>query len=194
MDQTDYLIILSPTCDISSDWDEFPEQSDPKRGLVVQKFNDDFKNVINEMIESQKRLLQHYPLKNIPSVVMIIDDCLGTSILRLGGLLDKFSVSSRHYNMSMFVLVQKIVGCPRTFRLNSAYCILFNCANYTELERFLSEFVPKKHKKLLENNLEEIYNQDYNFILTKNFERKLSNRLWLNGEENIIEKYLKQNK
>jgi hypothetical protein len=187
--KTDYLIILSPTCDISDDWDEFPEQPNPDLGLVIQKFSADFKNIIEEMIDSQRALLRTHKKNNIPSITIVIDDCLGRSILRLGGLLDKFSVSSRHYNMTMFVLVQKIVGCPRTFRLNSAYCVLFNCSNFTELERFISEYVPKKYKKMLENHIEQIYNEDYNFILTENFNKKLKNRLLLNGEENIFEMF-----
>lgn len=193
----DYIIIMSPTCLISGDWSEpmWDDQLDPKKGLVVQKFDTGFKTIIQEMMESQLRLLQSKKLNEIPHIVMILDDCLGDSILNQNGLMAKFSTFSRHYHMTTFILVQQITACPRTYRINAKYCIMFNSSNFSELERFLDEYVPKKYKKLLETHLEDIYNQDFNFILTQNFCRKLSDRLLVNGnkDESIIAKYLKNN-
>ncbi len=189
--QVDYLIIFSPTIKIGNDYQEFKENDDEEKGVVIKKFSENFREIFDEVVVSQKHILEQHKnnVEEIPSILFIFDDMLGDPMLRLGGKLDKFSSRSRHYNISMFILVQKITAIPRTLRLNTANTILFNCANYSELERFLEEYCPKKYKKTLQNHLEEIYNQDYNFILTQNFCRKLKDRLLLNGDENIIEKF-----
>ena len=196
LQQTDYLVVFSPTCKMSGDWVEFPENADPKRGKVIQYFEDEneFIKIFKEIIESQKKLLDKHRKSEIPHVFIVLDDCLGTKILRLGGPVDSFSVKSRHYNVSMAVLAQKITAIPRTLRLNQRYFFMFNSANFSELERFITEYCPAKYKKTVLDALEEIYNVDYNFILVDNFERALKNRLWLNGEDNLIEKFKSDSK
>jgi len=187
--QLEYLIILAPTCAISDDYLEFQENTIPERGLVVQKFEDPsmFKNIISEIVESQDHLLRNYPKKRIPSIMIILDDCVGLPILQFKGIIDKLSTASRHYNISLVVLVQRITALPRTFRLNTKFMILFNCSNFTELERYIEEYVPKKYKKLINDHMEEIFNVPYNYIFTANFATRIKDRLWLNGKDNIVE-------
>ena len=189
--KTDYLIIFSPTANISGDWDKYRLNDNPKYGRVIQIFDDvsAFNSILMEMISSQKELLKHHSKNEIPSIIIILDDCLNTNILRQRGLIDQFSVSSRHYNMSMFILVQKIRGAPKTLRLNCAYFILFSCSNFLELQTALEEFVPRKFRKNIEKHIVEIYNIPYNYILCDCFNPRMKDRLRLNGEEYLIHKF-----
>lgn len=185
----DYIIILSPTGNISHDWDEpyLKENHNPKKGKVIQKFESDFQAVIQEVIATKKKLLQHHPRHKVPDTLIILDDLAGDKILRLGGFLDKISVSTRHYNVSMMILVQKITAVPRTFRVNTKYMVLFNATNFSELERFVVEYVPKRFQKILYSHIEEIFNEPYNFIFCNNFATQVKNRLYLNGIDNLYE-------
>ena len=189
MEQIDYLLILSPTVNVSNDWDEFPENHNRKNGVVIKKYESGFSPIIREVIDDQKTLLKTIEKSRIPNIMLIIDDCVGEKIMNLRGILDKFSTRSRHWKVSMIILSQKLSAVPRTVRLNTRYCILFSAVNYGELEKYIAEYVPSAMKKTLMKHLGEIYDKPYNFILTDNFEQRLTQRLWLNGEQNIYDMF-----
>lgn len=170
----DYIYIFCPTGELSQDWIEQEHLfTSPK----------EYGSKVKELFEQQKRIKLEYGKKRTPQILLVFDDCLTENILRFNSDLDKKSISTRHYNISVMVLSQRIAGIGRTFRLNSAYFILFNMFNYSELERFLDEFVPRKYKKQLEQQLESIFSEPYNFIFSNNRSTNLNERLYKNGIE-----------
>lgn len=198
MDDNEYIIILSPTAHISGDWDEYKEYMIPSRGDVprnerrppgpVFQVHHDvnlFSSIVKEIMDISESIMKR-DKKKAPRILLIIDDCLGHSILRLGGLLDGYSTASRHFRVSIYVLIQKCVGTPRTFRINCRYMLFFNAANFSEIQRILSEYVPVKLRAQVMDKLEEIFEQPYSFVLCDNFENRLRHRLWLNGEKNFL--------
>lgn len=182
-DQIDYLIIVSSTNDIS---DDFNEQEFPT-GEFISKFNSpsDVEKVIEDVCVSQKGIMKTEGREEMPSVLVVIDDMTNTRALAFKGYLDKMSVKLRHYNISTMLLVQRLASAPRTYRLNCKYSILFNCSNFSELEQYIAQFVPKKYHKPLREKIIDIYNEPYNFIITLNFHGEIKNRLYKNGEELI---------
>lgn len=184
--QLDYLIVLSPTCHISDDWSEFKENDDPNKGTVVQFFEKDVINVLEELVSSQTSICNTYGKKELPSILIIIDDCVNMPILRFKGITDMLSTKARHLNISLFILAQRISAIPRTFRINSRYFILFNVSNLSEMQRFLEESVIKKYRKQLEGMIENIFDKPYNYILVDAFNPRISQKLLKNGTELII--------
>lgn len=187
--QTDVLLILSTTADLSGDFREFRENRDPKNGRVVQRFTDpaQFKRVIEEVVSESERLHRHHDKPEIPSTLVVLDDCIGQPILRFKGLLDSLSTRNRHLKISFMVLCQRIAAVPRTFRINTRVVVLFNCSNLSELERMLDEYTPKRYRALVRDALPEIYNVEYNFILADTFATRQRERLWLNGDELLLD-------
>ena len=193
----DYLIILSPTANLTSDWDEpeFRENDKEEKGLVVQKFHKvaDFQTIIEEIVEQQTAIIEHNEDKAkkdqyLPQVFIVIDDSIYQKILSYKGIVDKLSIRSRHLNISLWVLVQKLKGIPRSFRVNSRYCFVFNSSNYSELEAFTEEFCAKEMRKNLRRQLQDIFNESYNYILCDCFSTKLCDRLYLNGKELLYDR------
>lgn len=182
--QADYIVVFCPTADVSGDWGETGNR-DPEKGKVYIVFEDidDFLPALKEIVKQQHDLVRTHGAKMkkkvLPQILVIMDDCLGLSLLKLGGFVDKLSTRSRHINLSLFILVQKITAVPRTMRLNSEYLILFSASNFSELERFLQEYMPKRMQKEFASHLEQIFNEPYRFVVCNNFESKLCNRVWI---------------
>jgi len=183
----DYIVILSPTVDLSGDWDEFKvtlKNHDPTPGNpTIYKSSKGFRKTISELVEGNTRLKEdkNVPRKEIPNIALILDDMVGNPLLKFNGYIDKLSTKSRHLNISIFILSQRISAVPRTYRLNTKYTILFNAVNMSELERFTEECCPRKYRKLLPSKIPDIYNTPYNFILCHNFATKVSERMYVNG-------------
>lgn len=189
----DYIYIFSPTLKLSKDFDEpeFKETDGKKKspiGAHIKHFDDPstFLNLIKEIYKAQDNLKRNYPKEEVPQICLIIDDCIAQGgILKFGGFLDSKSISTRHWNVSLIILSQRIAGVGRNLRLNSSYCILFSCFNYSELERYMLEYIPQKYKASFSKELEEIFNVPYNYILCNNKETRLFDRLLLNGKDKI---------
>lgn len=186
----DYIVILSPTIDLlSGDFKEFEENEDPKRGRVIQKFSNVkvFKQVIDDIVEQQEQIIKNHPKKDVPSICLILDDCIHLKMMGQHGFVNKFSTKNRHYNISMFILLQKYKGAGRTLRLNCRYLYFFNATNLSELQQVLEECVCKSQRKQFSKEVENFFTIPYTFILCHNFATNLKDRLWLNGKENIYQ-------
>lgn len=181
----DYIYIFSPTINLSLDFEEFKENSTIEEGRVLRKFSNptEFKTHIKSIYQQQEDLFKNYGKKEVPNVLCILDDAINEKLLSPNGYISKMSISSRHYNVSLVILSQRIAAIPRQIRINAKYVFLFSSSNFSELQRFLDEFVPKRYKKNFENKLIDIFNEPYNYILCKCFEPKLKERLYLNGNE-----------
>jgi hypothetical protein len=184
--QIDYLIIMSPTMKYTEDWLEFKEQTDTEsKELKLFKIDSDFEAVMNEIIESQSDLILANGQKKTPQILIVLDDMLGHKILGNTGLLAGFSAKSRHLNISLIFISQKISAIARTIRLNSSVVAVFSNFNHSENCAFVEQYANKKNRTKLLNKIDEIYNVDYNFILADNRNQKVSQRLLLNGEKVI---------
>ena len=187
MEQLDYLFVFSPTLKLSSDWEEFKPtdqyDSDVKKQIVHFEKPDEFEDHIKEIFRQQRMTIDGFGKKKAPSILLIVDDCINERVLRPRGYIDRMSVSMRHYNISCCILAQRIAAIPRTTRINSKYVILFSSSNFSEMERFLLEFTPKNAHKDFRRDVEEIFDNEFNFILCMCFEPKLRQRLWLNGDD-----------
>ena len=188
-DKFDFVIFFSPTVKISGDFSMYKEQPDPKKGQVIQKFSEseDFITITAEIIDSQKILLESDGIKRseIPSIMLVYDDCANLKITSFRNILDKFSMSSRHYNTSIVLLTQRLSAIGRSIRLNAKYVILFSCSNFSELQQFSEQYLLRKHKKEFEGMLQEIFSVPYNFILIENFNPNVGERMYLNGKDLI---------
>lgn len=196
MSKLDYIFIFSPTSNLSRDWDDGFKETPVKSVDIYPRIvhvNKDFEKVARDIFEKQGKIktslnaASDSEKKNAstPRTLLIFDDLGNNPIFRFNGFLDKVCISSRHYNISMLIIAQRISAIPRTLRLNSAYFIVFNSFNYSEIERFLAEYVQKKNKKVLLDKLESIYNEPYNFIFCDNKTNSLNTRLYKNGTELI---------
>jgi len=188
--QIDYLIFFSPTIEYSQDFGDFQETLEEDRNsLNVKKYTnpDNYKSIIKQIVTNEQSLFKSMEdKKTIPKILFVFDDLVNHNILTYRGVVDVLSTKSRHLNISMIVLVQRISAIPKTFRLNSKYVFFFSAVNFLELEQILEQYCSKKYKKSIQAMIEKIFTKKYQFILAENFQSNQKDRLWLNGEKNII--------
>ena len=183
--QYDILVICSPTLDVNGDYDFIEEK--PNKIFKVQH---NIPQAIAELIDSQADLFKQFNSKiikrdQIPRICVILDDCLSSNVFDDRGILSKFAIKSRHYQMSFICMTQRIAGISRQFRINCSYFTGFSVMCYSELERIVMEYVPKKFQKGFQDKLIDLYDTKYNFIFINNREQQISNRLFKNGTELI---------
>jgi len=178
----DYWFIFSSTLHLNKDYDEYEENKDPKNGRqLIQKYRTNIESEIQEVIREQEQQVELNE-DDAPDVLMVVEDTAGTKMLMFLGMLDNFSIKSRHFKISIFITTQRITAIGRTIRCNCKYFILFHCSNFSELERFLTEMVSRRHRKTVEAMLDEIYSEAYQYIVVDNFQPKHFERLYINGK------------
>jgi Cdc6-like AAA superfamily ATPase len=183
LDRFDYVVIMSPTAIYSGDWDEFVEVTDPDdERTKLFKIGTDFESVISEIIESQSACILAHGKKNTPQLLLVLDDMLDARCISNHGVLAGFSAKSRHINVSLIIVSQRISAIARCIRLNSSIVVLFSNFNYSEVCTFVEQYVNKRHKSKLLAKLDQIYDVPYAFLLCDNRNPSQSKRLLLNGE------------
>jgi hypothetical protein len=184
--QIDRLIICSSTLSINNDY----KQKYAENGKTIFHIEKNIQESVKEIFQTQKdfyKLRNEGVLKNdqIPSIAIICDDLCNNPLFYPNGYLSKESIRSRHYKISIIITTQRICAIGRVLRLNSAYFICFSTMNYTELERVMLEFCPKKYHKQMQDKLMEIYSIKYNYLLTDNRQQDIGKRIYKNGNELI---------
>lgn len=179
----DYLVICSPTMELSGDFSEF----EPSNRLFKLSKEEDIVRGVQQAIEDQENnftLLKQHLIKrnNIPNIVVILDDCISIQgLFGVNGILSNWIYKNRHIKLSFVIMTQRICSIPRIVRLNSAYFFLFSCCNYSEIERMLIEYVPASKKQRFKERVEEIYDEKYNYIFINNLEQSVRKRMFING-------------
>jgi len=184
--QADVLVICSPTM-INGDYD-FLEADDKK----IFKVAENISFAVEELISSQRKLFEMREMgvikdKEIPRILLVLDDCLDERILRgESSTMAKFATKSRHYYISTIIMSQRVNALPRQLRLNSAYFICFSVMGYSELERVMLEYVPKKFHKNFQDKMIKLFEVPFSYLFVDNFERNISNRVYENADKLIV--------
>lgn len=187
----DYIVVLGPTVKFSGDYDYLQVNENYEKGHVVVKYDkeEQYEGIIHSISNQQRHLIdeERAGRGTAPDVLLIIEDCLHKEIVDQRGILAQLVTWSRKIKLSIVLTTQKIAGLDRTIRLNTKYFICFNCPNFTELERFLEEFLPPLYHKAFKKYVCEIFNEKYNFILIDVFNPHILEKFLVNGETNLIQ-------
>ena len=182
--QYDVLVLMSPTMELSGDFD-YIEENDK----TVFKITKELKSTLTELIESQTHLFESARLKmiekeQIPRILIVLDDCItDKDLFNFKGILDGFATKNRHYQMSFIVLSQRLSAIPRTMRLNSKYIIMFSSWNIGETEQFFKQYVPKSKQKGFLEQMDEVFKEQYAFVMFDNSQHDVNKRILVNGKE-----------
>lgn len=150
------IFVFSPSADINRDYEGI------KCNLVS-----DFKNdTILDIIEKQKDLIIRHGQSNTTPLLIILDDCLGSSkAFNHNSAAELLSIRGRHVLISIIIVSQSLRRISRTIRLNTDYLIFFKPANLTELDAFVEEYIQKSQKKLALSMIKNIFKVPYSFIV-----------------------------
>lgn len=187
-DKFDHIRIFSPSLDVNEDYDELKDYKNLQLINEVSEasINDVFKECYWSKKETKKKnsetglAMNNKRKYRAPHVLVILDDIVDSNVVHFGGSADKYAERGRHVNITVIISVQRITAISRSIRLNSDYFVIFDPLAITEVERFLDEFIPHRHRKTFRDEVIPLaFSEEYRFILvdaTSKRERyKLSN-------------------
>ena len=170
-DTQKHIFVMWPTCDMSKDYEFLPKQN-------VFEFYDE--GLLKEIIETQKALIKKFGKKRTPFILVILDDCI--EYVGSFSYINQVITKIRHYNISLIILSQKLKAVGRTIRLNSDYLTLFRTSNLSEVEDVLDEFVGRKFKTQLFNQVIEHFKTPFTFLHIDLKTNDYTKRFWKNTE------------
>lgn len=162
------IFIICPTLDLNDDYDEFPE---------ARKYSKPDSSLIQDIMDEQLHNIKTYGKKRTPEVLIILDDCADSSIIRFGGIIDTLATRGRHFKINVMISSQRLSAVSRTARLNSDYFVIFSPYNFSEAEQFFEQYVAKQDRKVLIKKLQDIWDKPFSYVVVDNSERSHSKKI-----------------
>ena len=151
----DRIFVISPTAlDLDKSYEELEKKNKYKKNKDLFFFNCDtevLKTILDVQTEENKE----------KKVLVILDDVVSYKKFCNSNELLRFSVQSRHYNISMFILSQAFHLILKSIRLNMSNIVFFRGSDI-ETEILCQQYCPagynkKQFKELVEKATEEPY-------------------------------------
>jgi len=122
----DKIILISSTYLIDPMWEN-------AKGIdeAYEEYDD---RILQKLIEDQKEALRKEERKDVPRVLLILDDVID-QIPKEKSALNSLSMRLRHYKVTCWITTQKFNRLPVAFRTQVQYWVLFKTAMKNELER-----------------------------------------------------------
>lgn len=134
-----------------------------------EEFNE---GVVKKILDKQKELKlynqthEEHEQKHIPSVLIVLDDCINDPKIRSSRTLNDLYTLGRHFNVSIISLVQALTNAmnPKA-RNNSDVMMFWRSINYKEREKVIENYLTpvkgKQSRMVGENYMEAIFDEPY---------------------------------
>jgi len=159
-----YVIIFSPTAELSGDFDEIIED---KRATFIKKCDsEDFAKCAKALFEKLEKL--KLGEGEAPPTLLILDDCGSDPILNANSPLDKYSIRHRHAGLSILAVGHSLrgtCGLPKALRQQVDYSVFFNPTSMSEMEAILKEVLFSQHLKAARAKAVDVFSEPYNYIV-----------------------------
>jgi GTPase SAR1 family protein len=126
------IFIFSPTFNLGS----MPGMDNIKKHNIFDSFDVE---ILNNIINEQKNLIETYGKKKSAPILIILDDIVGELDSRRKEALKKCYFGLRHFNGSIILLSQQYKSIPKSVRINCSDTILFEVPNEIELKDITDE-------------------------------------------------------
>lgn len=159
MREFDQVFVFSSTHDVSDDWKQFEKDIVffPLDASIVQKILDVQEKCI---VKAKKNNEKHLCKK----VLLIFDDFADNKKFMNAKPITSVAIRGRHCLISSMFLSQIGTGIPRRIRLQLTDWIVFKPYNGNEYTFIIEEFAPKHRRKQLQEQMETIFREPYQFI------------------------------
>lgn len=140
----DKVYLISPTAKLQDVWDELGVK---KERRFDEPTNATFRKVMQEVMSKPKE--DH---------CIILDDCVGTEILRINSELVQHCIKLRHNRCTIIIASQVIRKIPSVVRLNLDKLALFNVNNNKEITTLREE------QAGIDEHYAEAVKEPYNYL------------------------------
>lgn len=172
------IFYISSTVFIDDSCDDLPPE--------INKFDKYDNSMIEDIMAQCKEIKNENGKEDIPNILLIIDD-LGAEgkVMGRGGFMEGMSFTSRHYNISCFILVQKYSSVCPGIRGNSDLQIFFRPMNLGGIDSIIDEHSDKKKKKNFYSMLEYVWDKPYQFLVIC-FKKEIDNGRYMKNFDEIL--------
>lgn len=140
--------------------DENEEIDDDKLKISPGDMHYDPNDFVKELTSLRKEYTEvadkHGGKKALPSTLIILDDCLGTKLIKSPALTSLIA-NRRHLNCSLIISTQRWCSVPKTIRININYAIIFPIFDEKEIDTIYQECGSKLGKKEFVNVVKELF-------------------------------------
>lgn len=148
------IFFLSPTVDLQDTFNGLPNEwkyTDSSRYLEI----------IKTVLEVQGKRIKERGRKAVPSVLIVMDDCLGK--IPRSEIIDEMVSSGRHYNTSCIILTQNIKSkfTPPCLRENMVYAIMGVGTEKKEVTRL----IPGGTNREKEAYIDKAWSEGFRYIV-----------------------------
>lgn len=128
------------------------------------KFDNFDIDIIEEIINQCKDIINTEGKDKCPQILLILDDCITEGAFNSSGVIEHLFYRSRHYNVNIILTCQKYSSLSRGIRVNAIHQSFFEPFNESEKQWIIDTHSNKFNKDKFNNMLNFVYNTEHNFF------------------------------
>ncbi len=199
IDEFDFVYIMCPSAEFNEDYDRFEKKKNVY--FIYEVSSAAINKIFTEqcdcmrLVKKLNKLRQEKILNNTrpkqyrcPNTLVLLDDVVDSNVISFRSSVDKIAERGRHINLTCIISSQRMSAISRSIRINADYFMIFEPHSYTEIEKFLEEFVPIRYRSEFKNEICEIFKQDeYAFILMNFIKKYRDRRISVSNTDDFFE-------
>lgn len=182
--------VLCPSLDLNEDYEAYMTDSKFKFTSVVTRGH--LKELLDAWMTEKKTEmgLKRSGVNNVKFTqrLVILDDCIDSGVLTYKGPVETLAERGRHFNTSVILTTQKLNRIGTSIRTNCDYLFFFSPFAISELEQFCETFVYRAARKVLKEQMKELFKRPFHFLVLDNFEKDTESKLKWGSMASFINK------
>jgi hypothetical protein len=185
----DSVWLFSPSARIDSAYEPLGKHIEglKNRGGMVDEWD---LPKLHGIIDEQRRVIEEEKLRNqktpLTSCLILLDDWADHPEYMKSGIITQLFLRNRHYNLSVFVLSQKMTSVSLTCRVNFRWILVWRLRSHKEMECVLHELSAiHPVKTLLEMYNMAVSDAPYSFLYV-NMTASVENMFMIRFEEKMV--------
>ncbi len=154
------VYVFSMTAHLQPDLFDFVEDHNIFNGFNEEK--------LNEIWDSQEKLFEDLKGKNLPPVMIILDDIISDPNFKKSEIMFRLAVMGRHLQFCVVILTQNFTSIDPKIRKNVDLAMAFYLDDYDNREQFAKSYLSTKNPKVGVAIFERITREPYQAIVVMN--------------------------
>lgn len=133
-----YLFFFSPSLGVDHNLEQLNTE---------YKFNHYDEEIVNTIINTQKKIIDEHGKARTPRLLLVFDDCISEGTFKHNAWLEKLAYTGRHLKISCIFTSQRYKALPRGVRLNCTHFTIFPLNNTSEFDQIIEEHSSKHNRE-----------------------------------------------
>lgn len=157
------IFVFSPNSYVDENFEALRKHDTDERVQFIDDL-DSAPEMVQQIINAQKQIIQHEGIENSPRLLIILDDFIDNKKLVNHKILQQLFTQGRHDNISTWVSVQAYNACPLKCRKQLNNIIAFSSPDEREIDSLLEH----KHRDISKEDFIKLFDmatkEPYSFM------------------------------